>query len=163
MGHGGDAGELQVEATVDAEPLLCRVLGVVVHGWGVLGSRSLRVRFTMHELRTYSCKFFSFVQKGTKAVPPKRPVPGPQRVYSRTCDVCNTCALTYSSRSGFEMLFFRGGGGGKRGERKTKRGNISFSKTKKKQRDLNSLLESYETYLRSQCATVPVLHDAAHF
>ena len=28
---------------VDAEPLLCRVLGAVVHGWGVLGSRSLRM------------------------------------------------------------------------------------------------------------------------
>ena len=58
--------------------------------------------------------------------------------------------------------YFFGGGGGNRGERKTKRGNISFSKTKK-QRDLNSLPESYETYLRSQCATVPVLDDAAHF
>ena len=42
MGHGGDAGELPAEATVDAEPLLCRVVGAVVHGWGVLRSRSLR-------------------------------------------------------------------------------------------------------------------------
>ena len=34
--HGwgmGDAGELPAEATVDAKPLLCRVLGAVVHGW----------------------------------------------------------------------------------------------------------------------------------
>ena len=131
MGHGGDAGELQAEATVDAEPLLRRVLGVVVHGWGVLGSRSLRMRFTMHAIRTYSCKFFSFVQKGTKAVPPKRPVPGPQRVCSSTCDVCNPCAPTYSSRSGFEMLFFRGGGGREQRGKKNKKGEHFFFKINK--------------------------------
>ena len=38
MGHGGDAGELPEEAMVDAEPLLCRVVGAVVHGCGVLVS-----------------------------------------------------------------------------------------------------------------------------
>ena len=27
---------------VNAEPLLCRVLGAVIHGWGVLGSHSPR-------------------------------------------------------------------------------------------------------------------------
>ena len=39
MGEMIDTGELPEEATVDAEPLLCRVLGAVVHGCGVLGSR----------------------------------------------------------------------------------------------------------------------------
>ena len=81
--------------------------------------------------------------------------------------MCNMCVPTYSSRSGFEMLVFRGGRGGGGGEgREKKRGNISFSKTKQKtQRDLNSLLKGYKskTYILSHCATVPVLHDAAHF
>ena len=43
-------------------------------------------------------------------------------------------------------------------------GNIRFSKTKQKtERDLNSLLEGYETktYILSHCTTVPVLHIAA--
>ena len=57
-GPGGDAGELPAEATVAAEPLLCHVLGAVVHGWGVLGSRSLRIRFAMYAVRTCKCKFF---------------------------------------------------------------------------------------------------------
>ena len=58
MGHGGDAGELPAEATVNTEPLLGRVLGAVVHGCGVLGSRSLRVSFAMQAARTCKCKFF---------------------------------------------------------------------------------------------------------
>ena len=85
-------------------------------------------------------------------------------MYSSTRNVCNMCVPTYSSRSGFEMLVFRGGGGGR--EKNKKRGNMPFSKTKQKtQRDLNSLLEGYKTktYILSHCATVPVLHDAAHF
>ena len=69
VGHGGDAGELPVEATVDAEPLLCRVLGAVIHGWGVLGSRSLRMSFAVHAVRTGKCKFFLFVQTGIRTVP----------------------------------------------------------------------------------------------
>ena len=39
MGEMIDEGVLPEEATVDAEPLLCRVLGAVVHGCGALGSR----------------------------------------------------------------------------------------------------------------------------
>ena len=69
MGHGGDAEELPAEATVDAEPLLCRVLGAVVHGWVVLGYRSLCVSFAMHPVRTSKCKFFSFVQTRIITVP----------------------------------------------------------------------------------------------
>ena len=41
-----------------------------------------------------------------------------------------------------------------------------FSKTKQKtQGDLNSLLEGYKTktYILSHCATLPIVHDAAHF
>ena len=42
--------------------------------------------------------------------------------------------------------------------------NIPFSKTtKKKQGDLNSLLEDYKTFLLGHCVTVPVPHDLTHF
>ena len=62
----------------------------------------------------------------------------------------------------FKILVFREGGG----EVDKKNWNIPFSKTKQKtQRDLNSLLEGYKTnmHILSHCATVPILHDAAHF
>ena len=85
-------------------------------------------------------------------------------MYSSTCDVCNMCVPTYFVRSGFEMLVFREIK--KKEEKEKKRGNIPFKKTKQKmQRDLTSLLEGYKTKtnILSNCATVPVLHDAAHF
>ena len=86
-------------------------------------------------------------------------------MHSSTCDVCNMCVPTYSSRSGFEMLLFRGAKK-KEGKEEKKGGGIPFSETKQKtQRDLSSFLEGYKikTYLLSHCATVPVLHDAADF
>ena len=69
MSHGGDAGELPAESTVDAEPLLCRVLEGVVHGCGVLGSRSTcevcDARGT--HVQVYFC--FAVVQTGIRTVP----------------------------------------------------------------------------------------------
>ena len=94
----------------------------------------------MHAVRTCKCKLFPFLQTGIRTVPQKPPVPGPQGCTAK-CDVCNMCVPTYSSRSGLKCWCF---GRGETWERKTKRENISFSKTKQKtQRDLNSLLEGY--------------------
>ena len=76
--------------TVDAEPLMCRVLGAVIYGCGVLGSRSLRVSFAMHAVRTCKCKFFCCGANRHQNRTPNPPVTGPRRVYSSsTCDVSN--------------------------------------------------------------------------
>ena len=153
MGHGGDAGDLSAEATVDAEPLLCPVLREVVRGWGVLGSRSLRVSFAMQAVRTCKCKFFSFVQTGIRTVPQNRLYQGHSGCTAvPVACVTGVCPPTPHSR----VLKCRCFGGGGRGEIKTKKGEHSFSKTKKNAEGFE--LTSRELY---NVPTKPLRHGAS--
>ena len=128
-----DAGELPADATVDAESLLCHVLGAVVHGWEVLRSRYLRVSFAMHLVRTSKCKFFFFRANGHLNRTSKPPIPGPQRVYSSTCDVCNMYVSTYLLLTVvFLNVGLSGGGGGQRGKKNKKGGTFLLQKAREK-------------------------------
>ena len=87
---------------------------------------------------------------------PKPPVPRAQRVYSSTCDLCNICGSTYSSRSGIEMLVFPGGKK-QRGKGNKKGGAFLFQKQNKKYAE-RFKLTSRRLY---NVSTEPLRHGAS--
>ena len=95
------------------------LLGAVVHGWGVVGSRSLRIRFAMHAVRTCKCNFFPFVQTGIRTVPQNdlyQANSGCTAIFV-TCVTC-VCPPTLHGRVLKYWCFGRGGNRGKKNNKR---------------------------------------------